>query len=386
MSSALAVISEDIEQARAPFLSVCADPAVFEREANFAIQSLTGNDYAMRIAVDNRQSVINAVTNIAAIGISLNPARKQAYLVPRDGKICLDISYMGLLDLAIQSGSIRWGQAELVYPQDRFILNGVDKPPTHERQPFAKDRGEFIGAYVVVKTADGDYLTTAMSVDEIHDIRNRSSAWNAWVNKKKKCPWVTDEGEMAKKTVIKRAYKTWPKTERMDRLEEAVHYLNTEAGEGLHEEARSPDIRITPTTGALENVTADELEKVRKCAAKIRKGFDALGPMAAARYIEEQAFSAEEQIALWKLFSDESAMRAAIQTAQRMIHLSDSRKSELEEAALVMVEAFNGGNGLASLEVWRDVWKQKNEGMYLESLLSNEEDLLKFIEDNKDTK
>lgn len=35
---------------------------------------------------------------------------------------------------------------------------------------------------------------------------------------------------MVKKTVIKRAYKLWPKT---DRLDGAVHYLNTENGEGL---------------------------------------------------------------------------------------------------------------------------------------------------------
>ena len=35
---------------------------------------------------------------------------------------------------------------------------------------------------------------------------------------------------MIKKTVIKRAYKLWPKT---DRLDGAVHFLNTENGEGL---------------------------------------------------------------------------------------------------------------------------------------------------------
>jgi recombinational DNA repair protein RecT len=337
----------------------------------------------MRIAVDNRQSVINAVTNIAAIGISLNPARKQAYLVPRDGKICLDISYMGLLDLAIQSGSIRWGQAELVYPADEFTMNGVGSPPTHKRQPFAKDRGEFIGAYVVVKTVDGDFLTMAMSVEEIHAVRDRSSAWKAWVEKKKKCPWVTDEGEMAKKTVIKRAYKTWPKTERMDRLENAVHYLNTEAGEGLHEEAPKTDWGIKPTAGALQNVTTDELEKVRECAAKVRKGYDSLGAVAAARYIDEQGFSSDEQVALWELFKDSSEMRSGIQAAQRMLHLSDEKKAQLDEAALVMIEAFAGGNGLAALEVWNDVWKQKPDGMYLESILSKELALMEFIEAQK---
>src|SRR5690606_9527135 len=32
------------------------------------------------------------------------------------------------------------------------------------------------------------------------------------------------------KTVVKRAYKYWPKTERLD---QAIHHLNTDSGEGL---------------------------------------------------------------------------------------------------------------------------------------------------------
>lgn len=233
MSNALAIIQGDIYNAKDGFAAVQTDRSInFEKEAGFAIQVISGNQYVLDTAMKNRQSVIDAVTNIAAIGISLNPAKKQAYLVPRDGKICLDISYMGLLDLAIQSGSIMWGHAELVREQDAFSLNGFDKPPTHTFDPFAsaEQRGALRGAYVVVKTADGDYLTTVMPAADIYAIRDRSSAWKAWVEKKKRCPWVTDEGEMMKKTVIKRAYKTWPKTERLDN---AIHYLNTDGDEGL---------------------------------------------------------------------------------------------------------------------------------------------------------
>jgi recombination protein RecT len=225
--NALTTISGDIYGAQGQFENVLSDKGInFEREAGFALQLLGSNDFAMKTAMGNRQSVINAVVNVAAIGISLNPAKKQAYLVPRDGRICLDLSYMGLLDLAIQSGSIMWGQAELVHEADGFEMNGFDKPPTHKRNPFSTDRGAIVGAYVVVKTRDGDYLTTTMPINEIYDIRNRSSAWKSG----RSCPWKTDEGEMVKKTVIKRAYKMWPKT---DRLDGAVHYLNTENGEGL---------------------------------------------------------------------------------------------------------------------------------------------------------
>ena len=227
----LATIENDIYGARNSFASVLTDGALnFEREAEFAIQTFQNNEYAAKLALSNRQSVVNAVTNIAAIGISLNPAKRQAYLVPRDGKICLDISYMGLMDLAMATGSIRWAQAEPVYANDSFALNGMDRPPTHSYNPFSKDRGEVVGVYVVVKTADGDYLTTCMSADEINGIRDRTSSWKAYKEKGRSCPWVTDWSEMAKKTVVKRAYKYWPKTDRLDR---AIHHLNTDSGEGL---------------------------------------------------------------------------------------------------------------------------------------------------------
>lgn len=255
MSNALQIITQEIYGVRAGFEAVAVDRSInFEREAGFAIQILANNEYALGVAMNNKQSVIDAVMNISAIGISLNPAKKQAYLVPRDRKICLDLSYIGLLDLAVASGSIMWGKAELVKESDDFRLNGFDKPPVHERNPFAKDRGEVVGVYVVAKTHSGDYLTETMTIDEVNDIRNRSSAWKAYLEKKKSCPWVTDPGEMAKKTVIKRASKTWPKA---DRLDKAIHFLNTDGEEGLE------SIRQQQPTGCPEDVLSSWCAKAK---------------------------------------------------------------------------------------------------------------------------
>lgn len=253
--NAIQTITNYVYGAEQNFQSVLVDRSLnFEREAGFAIQVLTANDYVAKLAANDRQSVINAVTNIAAIGISLNPAKKQAYLVPRKGKICLDISYMGLIDLAIQSGSIMWAQADLVYETDAFTLNGFDRPPTHQFNPFSKERGEIVGAYVVVKTHTGDYLTECMSREDIDSIKNRSESVKAG----KSSPWDTDYGEMAKKTVVKRAYKYWPKS---DRLDQAIHHLNTEGGEGLASlQAKPAAIDPQPIIeGARATKTVEEL-------------------------------------------------------------------------------------------------------------------------------
>ncbi len=245
----IVTIEDSIYGTKDSFASVLTDRSInFDREAEFALQALYNNEFAMKIAKQNRGSLIAAVVNIAAIGISLNPAKRQAYLVPRDGKICLDISYMGLMDLAIDSGSIRWGQAKLVYEADSFALNGLDQAPHHSHDPFAKDRGEVVGVYVVVKTADGDYLTDTMSREEIDGIMNRSQS----VKSGKSSPWKTDWGEMAKKTVVKRAYKYWPKTERLDT---AIHHLNTDGGEGLVlTDQQAPQSALPPPVDTAERI------------------------------------------------------------------------------------------------------------------------------------
>lgn len=231
----IATIENEIYGVREQFERVSVDRSInFEREAGFAMQIVTGNDFLLSVALKEKQSVINAVTNVAAIGLSLNPAKKLAYLVPRGGKVCLDISYMGLLDLAISSGSILWGQAEVVCENDTFALRGFDKAPLHDFAPFSKTRGPIVGVYVVVKTHSGDYLTDTMSIDEVMAIKARSES-----GKKDSGPWKTDFNEMAKKTVIKRAYKTWPKT---DRVDAAVHYLNTEGDEGINFNAQQPNV------------------------------------------------------------------------------------------------------------------------------------------------
>lgn len=215
----------------------------FQAEANYAIQLLCASDFAVSIAMQNPVSVQNALRNASAIGISLNPASKHAYLVPRKTQsgmgICLDISYMGLMHLAMSTGSIEWGQSKLVYSSDIYINQGIDKAPKHEYQAFG-NRGELIGAFCTVKTSTGAYLTEEMSVEQLHSVRARSEAFTGGKNKKPPSgPWVTDYEEMCRKTVVKRASKYWPK---VDRLDSAIRYLNEDGGEGISKDEPVRDV------------------------------------------------------------------------------------------------------------------------------------------------
>lgn len=209
----------------------------FEQEAHFALQALKANDFLAKTAANNPDSLIAAVHNIASVGLSLNPALKHAYLVPRDGKVCLDFGYKGLAHLGIDAGSVRYVQAELVYSKDKFILRGRGQEPVHERNPFDPDRGSIIGAYCIAEIEGGKFLVETMTIAEIYAIRDRTQAYKAYLDKKvKSCPWVSDEGEMIKKTVIRRASKSWPMTNG-GRFEKAMQ---------VHDEIEAVD--VTPVS------------------------------------------------------------------------------------------------------------------------------------------
>lgn len=212
-------------------------------EANYAMQLLSANQFALSIAQQNPVSVQNALRNAASIGISLNPASKHAYLVPRKTQsgmaICLDISYMGLLHLAMSTGSIEFGQAKLVYANDTYESQGIDTAPLHKYNAFG-NRGELVGAYCVARTSTGAYLTEEMDVKQLHEVRARSEAFSGGKqNKPASGPWVTDYEEMCRKTVVKRASKYWPS---VDRLHEATQYLNTDGGEGITKDEPVRDV------------------------------------------------------------------------------------------------------------------------------------------------
>ena len=250
-----------ISSTKESFEKIAPSDINFQKEAGFAMQLLEASSFLMSTAIQSKDSLKNALTNVAAIGLSLNPATKLAYLVPRGKKVCLDISYIGLVKLATDSGSILWVQAQVVRKEDNFIINGPGKEPNHSFNPFDTNRGDIVGAYCVAKTKDGEYLTEVMSLNELLDIRDRTEAYKAYAAKKtQSCPWISDETEMMKKTVIKRASKLWPKT---DRFSNAVKILDEH--EGIDFEKERTLVDVTPAS-------IEDLEILESILSKIKDG------------------------------------------------------------------------------------------------------------------
>ena len=219
------------------------DAIKWEKESQFAIQALQANEYLAKAAGANLSRMQNAIVNVAAIGVSLNPALKHAYLVPRSpakgqpAQVFLDISYQGLLHIAMTSGAIEWGQAKIVHENDQYENVGIDKPPIHKQNTFG-DKGKIVGVYCTVKTGTGDYLTEEMDIAAIQKVASTSKASNG--------PWKSWWEEMARKTVVKRASKYWPRAER---ISQAASVLNEH--ESIADDRVEKD--ITPSFEVTDN-------------------------------------------------------------------------------------------------------------------------------------
>lgn len=163
--------------------------------------------------------VFREVAKIAALGLVLDPQLGEAYLiVDNKNNVQARVGYRGLLKLAHQSNAVSAIYAHDICENDVCEIElGTDKRIVH-KPDFMKDRGATGAYYAVVKFKDGATDFEPMSLAEIHRIRDRSDAYRAFKNGYiKSTPWGTDEGEMAKKTALRRLLKRVPMSPDVDR-------------------------------------------------------------------------------------------------------------------------------------------------------------------------
>lgn len=201
------------ERASGLFASLPAHvkPERFERNLSIALRQHPN------LLKCDPEAVFNEVSKAAALGLLLDPQLGEAYLITgwnnQERRLApqLRVGYRGLIKLGRQSGEIAASYAHEVCERDEFECVLGDNKRLHHKPNLAQDRGEAYAYYAVVKLAGGETDFEVMSLREVHRIRDRSDGWKAFKDGKiKSTPWGTDEGEMAKKTVIRRLMKRMP--------------------------------------------------------------------------------------------------------------------------------------------------------------------------------
>ena len=191
---------------------------IMAKEIDFAAQAMMANTYLITVATQNPLSLVNAIKNIALAGTTLNPILNQAYLVPFTIKkvptVVLFQSYMGEISMLVNTGLVKKIEAHCVYKGDEFkISHGSKEELVHTPDCWAeRSESTLLGAYYFAILTDGTEMFDFMNKAELDAVKERSpSTGISKDGKPKQSPWISDYTEMARKTLVHRAFKAIPK-------------------------------------------------------------------------------------------------------------------------------------------------------------------------------
>ncbi len=228
------------------------------------------------------ESLGNAALQAGAMGLSLNPMQRHVYLIPRAARRKLadeswndynrkkangeipqlayaSPSYMGLLEVAVASGRVVTMVAEVVFEGDHFDYRGPLQPPTHSAvlDPARRQEKNAIGVYTIAILAHGGIAQSSfMDREQILRCRALSDNSNGLMWNPEKL-WT----EGWKKTAIRRAWKSLP---RSDAMGQAEQIMDVNEGIVLDQEPEAEAPPATITTEQVQLLTdklPDDVEK-----------------------------------------------------------------------------------------------------------------------------
>lgn len=211
---------------------------LFNSEKVFFAQKLIQSYSLCNICGKNPVALRNAFLQAAATGLTMDPTQKLAWIIPQKGIPVYDISYKGLIRVAVDSNIIADAVVDLVFEHDRFQSNGLRKSPSHEYDPFGAkgalimtttdlgqvgERGLFRGAYIDYRLPDGSTLVHFVPKDDIAAVREISNSWKN-EDKRHESPWANWPWAMVRKSIVRSGHNILPiRSNKLDRL---VHLLD----------------------------------------------------------------------------------------------------------------------------------------------------------------
>ncbi len=160
-------------------------------------------------------SWIQACYKAAILG--LDPDGIMGAFLPYKNSVDFQPMVQGLVHLARQHPDVTNVRAREARAKDDFDFDEGNNAFIKHKRFLGGDRGELIAAYCIIDYATGRQemmVVEAHGRDGIYHSRDKSAGYR---NNPQSSPWTSDEGQMACKTVAKRAMKFAPKTERLNR-------------------------------------------------------------------------------------------------------------------------------------------------------------------------
>jgi recombination protein RecT len=225
------------------------------------------------------ESLSAAFTEVASIGLSLNPVFQYATIIPiwndriKRYEAALWPMYRGLIKLASDYGLVTVVKVENVFKADTFVLSSDEigdhfKHIVNVTTPRNTDDNPYLGTYVAAHRAGKPTVVTWIPAEDIEKMKLQSKNY---APDKPNCVWIKWEDEMRKKSAIKRAQKYWvPESGNVpEQLQRAVYHDNVIDGTIIPESSSTEVVSASSSAIETEKTITDEeykglLETCRK--------------------------------------------------------------------------------------------------------------------------
>jgi len=156
-------------------------------------------------------SFIVAVMQASQYGLEIGGPLAEAYIVPREDRrnnrkvAQFQLGYRGYQRLVLNAEVVEDIWAELVYENDKFVLDKLPAMPPQLHEPAETDPGKLRAVYAIARFKTGHMRAKVLWRRDVMLSRTQSEA--ARIDKG---PWVTHEGPMWRKTAVAAHCRTLP--------------------------------------------------------------------------------------------------------------------------------------------------------------------------------
>lgn len=214
-------------------------------------------------------SIVDAVRSATLVGARLHPVFKEGYLIPYNNVCTFMPSYILFKRLAERSPTIRAVSARLVRQGERFHCSYNPQLDFFHEVLIKCANNPIVAAYSHISFANGETSIEMMSIEEIRGIRDRSDSYIRYQKRKKsgewtaEPPWIVYEGEMAKKTALKRQLKS------ADIAPELAHAIALDDRDYIDRPRSVSSVGLSPMQPIVELPPAEKNTRFRKIMSRL---------------------------------------------------------------------------------------------------------------------
>lgn len=146
-------------------------------------------------------SLFTSLMQAAQLGLPVDPALGQAYLVPFGKECTLIVGYRGFISICHRYGDVRNIHAEIIYSEDEFKYKLGLNPELDHIPTLEANRGKPLAAYAIIDFNDGSKhfkVIHGADIEKAQAVSKTDKIWKLWPD------------EMWKKTAVRRIFKDVP--------------------------------------------------------------------------------------------------------------------------------------------------------------------------------